>query len=112
MKLRVKVWIEGDGRHLFGRGRAELLETVARDGSIQVAARRMGLSYRRAWTMLRTSEQRLGRSLVESTRGGAGGGGTRLTEAGRRFLHVFRRIESRFQRLQEEAQVEVDRLDM
>ena len=110
VKLRIKVWIERNGQHLFGRGRAELLETIAREGSIQAAARKMGVSYRRAWTMLRTSERRLGGKLLESTRGGAGGGRTRLTEAGRGFLDVFRRIEFRFQQVLEEQQNELDRL--
>lgn len=109
MKLRAKIWIEKDGEHLFGRGRAELLEAIQREGSIQAAAARMGLSYRHAWTMLKTSEQRYGKRLVETTRGGTGGGGARVTEVGRMLLGLFRRIESGLEQLIKEGQVELDR---
>lgn len=109
MKLRAKIWIERGGEHLFGRGRAELLEAVQREGSIQAAAEKMGVSYRHAWTMLKTSEQRWGKKLVETTRGGTGGGGARVTEAGRRLLDAFRRIESRLEELIKEQQGELDR---
>lgn len=109
MKLRAKIWIERGGEHLFGRGRAELLEAIEREGSIQAAAEKMGVSYRHAWTMLKTSEQRWGKKLVETTRGGTGGGGARVTEAGRRLLDAFRRIESRLEELIKEQQGELDR---
>lgn len=109
MKLRAKIWIERGGEHLFGRGRAELLEAVQREGSIQAAAEKMGVSYRHAWTMLKTSEQRWGKKLVETTRGGTGGGGARVTKAGRRLLDAFRRIESRLEELIKEQQGELDR---
>jgi len=97
MKLRGKIWFEEEAGHLFGRGRAELLEAIEREGSIQGAARRMGLSYRHAWTMLKTSEERWGRKLVCTTRGGRSGGGSRLTEAGRVLLSAFRRVEAQME---------------
>lgn len=112
VKLRAKIWIEVDGGHLFGRGRAALLEAIEREGSIQAAARRLGLSYRRAWTLLKTSEQRWNRKLIEKSRGGKGGGGTRLTAAGRAVLELFRRIESRLDELVEEGQVELELADI
>ena len=108
MKLRAKVWIELDGVHLFGKGRASLLGAIDREGSIQAAARRMGVSYRRAWTLLKTSEERWGRRLVETFRGGVGGGGARLTEAGRLLLEVFRRVEPRVQKAVERGQRELE----
>ena len=35
-----------------GPGKIELLEEIARSGSLSQAARRMGISYRRAWMLL------------------------------------------------------------
>lgn len=110
MKLRGKIWIEAGGEHVFGPGRAALLEAIDREGSIQAAAGKMGLSYRHAWTMLRTSEQRWGKKLIETTRGGRGGGGARLTEPGRALLRAFRRIEPRLEKLLEKGQAELDRV--
>jgi len=111
MDLRGKIWIEQDGSHLFGKGRAELLEAVDREGSILAAAQRLGMSYRHAWSMLRDCQERCGRRLVETERGGSDGGGARVTEFGRRMLRAYRRIEFRFQKLIEDAQNELDSPD-
>ncbi|MHC5034717.1 MAG: winged helix-turn-helix domain-containing protein [Planctomycetota bacterium] len=112
MKLRGKVWIEVEGQHVFGRGRAALLEAIERTGSIQAAAAKLGLSYRHAWTMLKTSEQRWGRKLVETVRGGRGGGGARVTEAGRGLVRLFRRLEGQLGNLLEEQSVELEGADI
>jgi len=107
MELKVKVWLEEDGALCFGAGRAELLEAIEGAGSISAAARRMGMSYRHAWTMLRTSEQRLGRALVRRSKGGASGGGARLTDDARALLDGFRAIEGDFAKLAVKKQHEM-----
>jgi len=96
MELKAKIWIERGGKLVFGRGRAELLEATERTGSMSAAARELGMSYRHAWSMLRASEQRLGKPLLERRRGGAGGGGARLTPLGKALLVKFRSIEKEF----------------
>ncbi len=102
MELKVKIWLEEDGETVFGRGRAQLLDGISRTGSISAAAERMGISYRHAWSMLNASEERCRRRFVERTRGGAGGGGARLTPYGQRVLREFQNVESRLTRLVEE----------
>jgi len=107
MRLKSKLWITHDGGTVFGRGRAALLERIARTGSISAAAREMNLSYRHAWTMLTTSEKHLGFRLVERTRGGRGGGGARLTEKARRLVEHFRELEEDVLRLTREKEDEL-----
>ena len=51
-------------------------------GSISAAARELGMSYRYALERITIVEKRLGRSLVERTRGGKDGGGAKLTAFG------------------------------
>ena len=97
MELRTKTWIARDGELVFGRGRAQLLEAVDATGSISAAARRLDMSYRRAWSMIKASEERLGLSLLERSKGGAKGGGARLTPVARDLLRAFRRMESSIQ---------------
>ena len=109
MELRGKVWIELGGRHLFGKGRAALLEAVDSEGSIQGAARKLGMSYRKAWSMLRAGQTLTGARLVETTRGGSKGGGARVTDFGRELLRTYRGVEARFDDLLKEAQNEVRR---
>ncbi|MCD6416219.1 MAG: LysR family transcriptional regulator [Planctomycetes bacterium] len=110
MKVRGKIWIEAEGEHVFGRGRAALLEALRAKGSIRAAAEQLDMSYRHAWAMINASEERLGRRLVDATRGGKSGGGARLTEFGRGLLDVFGRLDAQLQDLLGELQDEVDGL--
>ncbi|MEA3255484.1 MAG: LysR family transcriptional regulator [Candidatus Altiarchaeota archaeon] len=93
MEARSKVWIEKEGKPVFGDGRAVLLETIDRLGSINKAAKEMNMSYRHAWGEIRLMEERLGIKLVETKTGGRRGGGSKLTGEGKNFLgnyHKFR----------------------
>ncbi|HEY8491523.1 MAG TPA: LysR family transcriptional regulator [Dehalococcoidia bacterium] len=94
---RLKLWLERDGALVCSAYRVRLLEHVQETGSLAEAAARMGLSYRRAWGKVREIERNLGVTLVESEAGGRGGGGSRLTEAGRLLVARFREFERRVQ---------------
>jgi molybdate transport system regulatory protein len=83
---RVKLWVEKDGLLVFSDYRAELLDHIAKTGSISGGADRMGLSYRRAWGKIKEIEQNLGVRLVQSEVGGLGGGRTKLTPEGEEML--------------------------
>ena len=92
MEPRVKLWVEQDGKLVLSDYRVRLLEFIEETGSLSEAAQRMQLSYRRAWGKVREIEQNLGIKLVESAAGGAGGGGSRLTDEGRRLVALFERF--------------------
>lgn len=93
MRPRVKLWLEGaNGRLLFSDYRARLLRLVCETGSLAQAAATMHLSYRRAWGKIREIEQNLGRQIVQSEVGGAGGGKTHLTDEGMRLLVAYERF--------------------
>jgi molybdate transport system regulatory protein len=94
MRLRVKVWIEKDGRMVFGDGLDKLLELVEETGSIARAAAGMGLAYREAWGRLKQAENALGSPLLSRHAGGPGGGGAELTAQGRMLRDSFRRAKS------------------
>jgi len=78
---------------MLGPGKAELLERIARTGSIAAAGREMGMSYKRAWQLVETMNAMFREPLVESTRGGARGGGAEVTETGQAVLAEFRGLE-------------------
>lgn len=83
------------GAHdMIGPGKAELLERIDRCGSIAAAGREMGMSYKRAWELVGTLNAMFREPVVESTRGGPGGGGAMLTVAGREVLDLYRAFES------------------
>ena len=77
----------------MGPGKAELLGLLDQTGSIAEAAKRMGMSYMRAWTLIRTMNRSFKEPLVVAARGGTQGGGTRLTGTGRKALAVYQRME-------------------
>jgi molybdate transport system regulatory protein len=90
IRLRIRF---GD-RAMIGPGRAELLEGIGATGSISAAGRAMGMSYKRAWTLVETLNAAFHAPLVESVRGGHGGGGARLTETGQQVVDHYRAVEA------------------
>lgn len=70
-----------------------LLEALDATGSINKAARTAGLSYKGAWRLLETACNLANAPLLETATGGAGGGGTRLTDAARSLLGAWRTLQ-------------------
>ncbi|MDG9925326.1 MULTISPECIES: TOBE domain-containing protein [unclassified Pseudomonas] len=91
MKLEGRFWITHNGKNLAGQGRIELLARIADSGSISQAAKAMGMSYKSAWDAVDAMNKTAGEPLVERSVGGKGGGGTRLTAAGKALIETFRR---------------------
>ncbi|WP_333829249.1 winged helix-turn-helix domain-containing protein [Pararhodobacter sp.] len=89
--LRIRIVFGESG--MIGPGKAELLERIARCGSIAAAGREMGMSYKRAWQLVETMNAMFRHPVVESTRGGPGGGGAVLTETGQQVLTLYRAFE-------------------
>ena len=79
----------------IGPGKADLLDSIARTGSISAAGRDMGMSYRRAWLLVEALNAAFDRPLVETLTGGDGGGGARLTALGGEVLRRYRAMEGK-----------------
>lgn len=97
LKPKCRVWLEKAGRPVFGEGRARLLAAVEEHGSLRAAAACLGMSYRTAWLHLRKIEGGLDYAVVERRKGGAGGGGMRLTRKGRGLLDRYRDFRERLE---------------
>ena len=82
MEPQFNVWFEVDGEVASSRWRMELLSAIGERGSITGGAEAMGVPYRVAWQKVHEMEERLGERLLDTTTGGAAGGGARLTDAG------------------------------
>lgn len=92
-RLRIKLRLEYDSPLILGPGKAELLARIERLGSISAAAREMGMSYKRAWTLVEEMNIAFADPVIDSARGGAGGGGASVTSTGRQVLHHYRALE-------------------
>jgi molybdate transport system regulatory protein len=77
----------------FGPGKAKLLELISQTGAIGEAAKRMGMSYMRAWSLVQEMNRCFRSPLVEAARGGHKHGGAELTEIGRCVLKLYQRME-------------------
>ena len=77
----------------LGPGKVELLTHVKKTGSIGEAAKRMDMSYMRAWSLIQMMNACFKEPLVKSARGGHERGGAALTKTGREALEFYRRLE-------------------
>jgi molybdate transport system regulatory protein len=92
--IRPRLRIVAGKNIAFGPGKAELLEALESTGSITRAADKLGMSYMRAWTLIRTMNRCFCQPLVDAVRGGTeGGGGARLTATGRKVLQLYRQMD-------------------
>ena len=82
----------------IGPGKAELLEAIDETGSISASAKRLRMSYRRAWLLVDTMNRCFREPVVASATGGSGGGGARVTPFGRDMLRRYRAMQSRIDR--------------
>ena len=79
----------------MGPGKADLLDAISESGSISAAARKLGMSYRRAWLLVDTMNASFKSPLVETLTGGAQGGGARVTELGNEVVRRYRAMEKK-----------------
>jgi molybdate transport system regulatory protein len=73
----------------LGPGKVRLLEAIRDTGSISGGARQLRISYRRAWLMADNLNKAFPSPLVDTSAGGAKGGGTRLTSLGEWVLSRY-----------------------
>lgn len=93
--LKLKIMLFCGEVTAIGPGKAELLEAIEREGSISAAGRAMGMSYRRAWTLVDTMNRCWTEPVVQTAVGGGAKGGAKLTAFGVRLLGAYRELEGR-----------------
>jgi molybdate transport system regulatory protein len=79
----------------IGPGKIALLEAIRDTGSISAAARKLRMSYRRAWMLVNDLNRRLSKPVVLASPGGRDGGGTMLSPTGHKVIALYRDIERR-----------------
>jgi molybdate transport system regulatory protein len=97
--LTVRFRVDFGSRCSVGIGKIQLLEGIARTGSLSQAARQMRMSYRRAWLLLSDLNLSFDQPVARTSTGGSGGGGAVLTPFGERLIASYRKLESTLQPL-------------
>jgi molybdate transport system regulatory protein len=93
MEIKYKLWIEKDGKVVFGKGRDDILTSIQETRSLNAAAKKLKMSYRAAWGRLKASEERTDMKLVEVD----------STERGMHLTPQATAIMDRFEKLDEDV---------
>lgn len=96
MQVRGRVWLETAKGTFAGEGRITLLEKIEEYGSITEAARSMKMSYRQAWEQIDAMNKQSEKPLVIKVSGGAGGGGSVVTNEGKKVIQLYKQINKKF----------------
>ena len=96
--VKTKVWLDLGQGVAFCHGKAELLLAINELGSINRAAQKVNMSYKRAWKYIRELERHLGAKILLTTVGGVNGGSSRLTEAGVSLLREYEDTKEKINR--------------
>ena len=75
---------------MFGHGCVLLLQGIAREHSLNCAAKSMGMAYSKAWRIVNEAEGQLGCKLIERD----GARGSSLTPAGERAIEAYETLQA------------------
>lgn len=90
LKMRIRIYV---GNRMLGPGKMELLAHIDAIDSLSAAAKRMEMSYMRAWTLVQDLNSDPDRPMVEMSRGGASGGTAKVTSFGKKVLALYQSME-------------------
>ncbi len=96
-RLRGKLEVDSEFGTFLGDTRIRLLEAIEQHGSISQAAKAVPLSYKAAWDAVDAMNNLAEQPLVVRSTGGKHGGGTQLTEYGRKVVALYRALEAEYQ---------------
>ncbi len=92
--LDYRLWLKTiSNEGIMGEGCFSLLLEIKNSGSLKEAAEKLEVSYRKAWGIIRKSENMLGFKLVDKQRGGKDGGHSFLTEEGANLMQAYQELK-------------------
>jgi len=101
-RVNGSLWIEGNGTRFFGPGPVELLQLIEETGSINQAAKKMGMSYKKAWEIVSRLNEIVGSAMVITATGGEKGGGSTISEEARQLIEYYQSLRERFRKFIEQ----------
>jgi molybdate transport system regulatory protein len=96
VKVNGSLWLESADGHFFGPGPVELLERIAETGSINMAAKAMNMSYKKAWALVNVLNTQTSTPVVIPQTGGKKGGGSTVTPEAMELVKYHRALRERF----------------
>ncbi len=105
------LWMRKGSENFLGGNRIDLLEQIDCCGSLSTAAKLAGMSYKTAWDALNVMNNLADSPLTVAATGGSGGGGTRLTEEGKKVVRLYRLLEAEHRQMLIRLEESLDDLD-
>jgi molybdate transport system regulatory protein len=93
VRIRPRIRVLRGNAVVLGPGKADLLDAIRKFGSLRDASNALGMSYMRAWELVRAMNRGFSEPVVRTARGGAARGGTVLTETGVLAVSLYREME-------------------
>ncbi len=88
-QAKTKIWLVNDKEEpIMGEGKAAILKAINEEGSLNKACRKVKISYKHAWLLLREIEESVGEPVIIKKRGGKAQG-TFLTEKAINLLEEY-----------------------
>lgn len=94
-------------KEFLGAGMVTLLKQIQSLGSVREASDKCGISYSKAWSMLRVAETEYGKELVYRQNGGKYGGEARVTSEGFELIRKYELLEKEIQAFADEKFKEI-----
>lgn len=89
-----KIWLETENGILIGEGRYRLLKELDHAKSISKAAKNLGMSYNKAWKLLKDMNSNAPKAISKNSPGGKNGGGTEITEYALGLISAFEELNN------------------
>ncbi len=90
MELKLKIYlVDKQDEKFMGIGVLWLLQEIAKEGSIRRGASNLGISYSKAYHMMRTLESDIGQKVLERRKGGDARYGAVITPFGERLIAIY-----------------------
>ncbi|MCZ7393528.1 MAG: TOBE domain-containing protein [Candidatus Methanoperedens sp.] len=88
-QAKTKLWlVNRKDEPIMGEGKAALLESIKKEGSLNKACKKVKISYKHAWLLLKEIEESVGEPVIIKKRGGKAQG-TFLTEKAINLLDEY-----------------------
>ncbi len=95
-KVNGSLWMECDKQCFFGPGPVELLKNIDETGSINKAAMKMKMSYKKALELIKTLNKQTTKPVVLMQSGGDNGGGSIITAEAKELIQYHIGMRKRF----------------
>lgn len=109
--LEGQIWLAQGGSDKLFINKLSLLRAIADEGSISAAAKKLGISYKTAWDWLERLNNLSSKALVLRSSGGHKGGGSQLTEYGRKLIKGYDELKKQHEEFIQSLNKQLESLD-